>query len=135
MSELFEQLKPQALDSGITIFSFWNMTYGEIVDVIASANRQRLNQLKERASFDHILADLVGASVGRLMDKNAKFPTLYDSYPTLFKDEISKKEVEAPQEEWKLYKARLMKYATAHNEKQRRGESNNSRRASNTDNS
>lgn len=107
------------------------MTYGEISDTIASKNRVRVLEMKERASFDHIMADLIGTSVGRLLDKNAKYPSLYDAYPTLFKEEIEKEVVEEPLPDWMKIKAQLTIYATAHNKK--RGESDNSRGTSNID--
>jgi len=121
MEELFDNLKYQALECGVNVFTFWNMTYGEIVDVIKTSNKMKLAKLKEKANLDHALAELIGLSVSRLLDKNAKYPTLFEAYPELFKEESEKKKLEEPiQQDWEIAKARLMAYATNHNKK--RGE-------------
>ena len=44
-------------------------------------------RMKQKAQFDYSLADLIGASIGRLFDNNVKYPTIYEVYPTLFEEE------------------------------------------------
>lgn len=44
-------------------------------------------RLKQKAQFDYSLADLIGASIGRLLDSEVQYPTIYDVYPHLFEDD------------------------------------------------
>lgn len=44
-------------------------------------------RLKQQAQFDYSLADLIGASIGRLFSKDAEYPTIYQVYPHLFEEE------------------------------------------------
>lgn len=73
-----------------------------------------LMKMKENALNTYVLADLIGASVARLMDKNAKYPTIDKVFPSLFEPQ------EPKQQDWRNAKDWLMKYADAHNKK--RGE-------------
>lgn len=43
-------------------------------------------EAQERASFDYILADLIGRSVGRIYSSTAKIPEIADAYPSLFSE-------------------------------------------------
>ena len=40
----------------------------------------------------YMLGDLIGASVGRLLDNNCKYPTIEEVFPVLFKKEIINKD-------------------------------------------
>ena len=51
-------------------------------------------RLKQQAQFDYSLADLIGVSVGRLLDNNIEYPAIYKVYPHLFEDMV-----ETPEEE------------------------------------
>ena len=42
------------------------------------------NQEKEKATFDYLLADLIGRSVGRLYNKNNSYPKINEVYSSLF---------------------------------------------------
>lgn len=44
----------------------------------------RLEEAKEKASYDYILGDLIGISVARSFDKKNKYPEIAEVYPTLF---------------------------------------------------
>jgi hypothetical protein len=49
-------------------------------------------RMKQQAQFDYSLANLIGASVARVLDSKNKFPELYDVYPGLFEEEIKERE-------------------------------------------
>lgn len=133
MEDLFERLLEEALQCNITIFDFWEMTYGEIVLVLRAHSMKKKASLKQLLSLNHSMADLIGASVARLMNKDAKYPTLYEAFPTVFEEERSQEQAREQAREWLIYKERLMTYANAHNKKV--GESHHNRRAPNSDNS
>ena len=44
-------------------------------------------RMKQQAQFDYSLANLIGVSVGRLLNSEVEYPTIYDVYPYLFEEE------------------------------------------------
>lgn len=73
-----------AMDEGIPEREFWDMSIAELERSIASRRRVRKAQERERASYDYILADLIGKSVGRLHSSQNKYPAIEEAYPGLF---------------------------------------------------
>lgn len=114
MEQLFKQMLPIALQCGIGAREYWELTYGEIVDTIEAYNAIEKRRTQESAALVHQLANLVGISVSRLVDKDAKYPELHEAYPTLFEVPEPQKPV---QQDWRIAKERLMRYAQAHNKK------------------
>jgi len=119
MGEVFEGLKESCLMIGMTHLQFWESTYGEIIDIINAHNKNKKEEMQETATMNYQLANLIGISVGRLMDKKAKMPPLEEAYPSLFD---SKKDEEPKQQDWRVFKARMMQYATSHNQKKSKEE-------------
>ena len=97
------------------------MTFAEILRRMESYKRKMDMRMKEQAQFNYILADLIGISVARVLDKDVKYPSIEKVYPALFPVDEAKKE----QELTDLSVARFMQYANAHNEKFKRQEGNN----------
>lgn len=95
--KIFDWLN-SALDIGIEENIFWDMSLAELERKFESYKRVKENQQKEKATFDYILADLIGISIGRLYNKNNKYPKIADAYPTLFtgdaETEQKKKDIE-----------------------------------------
>lgn len=73
-----------ALDYGISEADFWNMTIAELERQISSIKRKQKEQLQEKASFDYILADLIGRSIARVYNSSNHLPEIGEVYPTLF---------------------------------------------------
>ena len=63
------------------------MTLGEVERAIESKKRVHLAELKERATMDYILGDLVGRSIARIHNSSARYPEIETVYPTLFDSE------------------------------------------------
>lgn len=84
---------------------------------IKAYNRKRLDDMKLQATMNHSLANLIGLSVARIMDSKSHYPTLFEAYPTLFAEEAEREERIRQENEWKLYKARIMEYSMSHNKK------------------
>ena len=76
-----------ALDIGITETEFWDMTFAEVERAVRSYERKKERSQREKASFDYILADLIGKSVARVYNSANVMPTLSATYPTLFSQE------------------------------------------------
>jgi regulator of sigma D len=72
------------LDAGIKEERFWNMTFAEIERELSSYARVEKFRAQEKASYDYILADLIGRSVARVYSANNTFPEIAEAYPTLF---------------------------------------------------
>lgn len=96
---------------GLSEFDFWEMTFLEIEHYITAQKEQQ----KMRASFDYMLADLIGFSIARLQNSNNKMPTLAEAYPTLFDREQEREEIAKRQDE--LSALRFRQFADAHNKK------------------
>lgn len=79
-----------ALDVGITESDFWNMTIAELDRAYKSKRRTMKIKAQEQASFDYILADLIGRSISRLYASSNKLPEISEVYPSLF----AEKEIE-----------------------------------------
>lgn len=73
-----------ALDYGISEAEFWDMTIAELNRAVESRKRMMKLEAQERASFDYILADLIGRSVARLHSSANQMPQISDIYPTIF---------------------------------------------------
>lgn len=71
------------------------MTLAELERAIASKKRNQLRDSQEKASFDYILADLIGRSVARIYNSSNHIPDISEVYPTLFNSaEIQEKKAE-----------------------------------------
>ena len=115
MVQLFEDILPPALQSGINISEYWYLTYGEIRATIDAHQANTKLRIREQASLHHSLANLIGISVARLMNDKVEYPSLKEAYPGLFSDIVE----EPVQQDWRLAKARLLQYAEANNKKKR----------------
>jgi hypothetical protein len=84
-----------ALDYGITEFDFWTMTLAELERLLDSKRRVMKQKAQEQASYDYILADLIGRSVARIYGSTNNMPDISDVYPTLFNSqELEEKKAE-----------------------------------------
>lgn len=91
------------------------MTLAEVQRKFESYKRMRELQQKEKATFDYILADLIGISIGRIYDKHTHYPKIEDVYPALFTEEVdSEKEQE---EKDKKNIARFREFANSFNKR------------------
>lgn len=75
------------------------MTLGEFKRAIES--KVRLIQIhdQKQATFDYILADLIGRSVSRIYNSANKMPSKSDVYPSLFSKEIEEEAIQARRDE------------------------------------
>lgn len=104
-----------ALDVGISEHEFWHMTLAELERAMRSKARQKKREQQERASFDYVLADLIGRSVARLYNSSNKLPELAEAYPQLF--DAKEAEERRAQQRAELSAIRFRLFAEAHNKK------------------
>ena len=91
------------------------MTLAELERAIASKRRVKRVEAQERASFDYILADLIGRSVARVQSSANKMPEIGAVYPSLFdSEEIKQKKQEKKAE---LSALRFKLFAESYNKR------------------
>ena len=74
------------------------MILGEVKRYIDSYKKKYVENFKQELMLAHLNADLMYLSIGRLFDKEAKYPELVDIYPELFKQELEQREIQREQE-------------------------------------
>lgn len=87
------------------------MTIAEISRYINSYNRQYKYKQKQDAINIYLLADLVGASVGRLY--KGKFPRIQEVFPSLFEEDQLDEEYQKKKDE--ISAQRFLQFAEAFN--------------------
>lgn len=91
------------------------MTLAEIDRKCESYKRVQKAKAKERAIFDHTLAMLVGRAMNA--SEQYPYPSLYDSYPSIFEEDIKRAEEEYSARQAKLAAIRFRQFAESHNRK------------------
>ncbi|MBE6782973.1 MAG: hypothetical protein E7536_03060 [Ruminococcaceae bacterium] len=114
-SDVIYQWLDVALDCGINEFDFWNMTIPELQRSINSYNRIKKREAQEKATYDYLLADLIGRSVSRIYSSSNTMPEISEAYPTLFDSEEIKQKKQAKQAE--LSVLRFKHFANSYNQK------------------
>lgn len=115
---LYEWLN-NCLDFGITEANFWEMTLAEINRALASKKRQLENEQRIQASFDYILADMIGRSVSRVYSSSNRMPDISTMYPTLFDSEEIQHQKQVKKDE--LSALRFKQFVAHHNSKNNGG--------------
>lgn len=90
------------------------MTYAELERYAASKKRVKEIQDRERASFDYILADLIGRSVARIYNSSNKMPAISEAYPGLFSVEVEQEAIQKRKDE--LSALRFIQFAKSFND-------------------
>jgi hypothetical protein len=91
------------------------MTLAELERAFDSRKRVLKAQAQERASYDYILADLIGRSIARVYSSANSMPDITSAYPSLFdNEEIKEKKVEKRNE---LSILRFKQFADSYNKK------------------
>ena len=103
-----------ALDCGITEAEFWEMTFAELDRMVDSRKRMETYKARERATYDYILAVMIGRAFAASMDNKAKFPELYDVYPSLFAEE---KQIQKQELSNQLSALRFKQFANSYNKR------------------
>lgn len=102
-----------ALDIGIDEDTYWDMSIGEVIRRIESYERTYRQKLKDKASFDWILGNLIGMSINRCLSSDAEYPEIYEAYPTIFSSEEVEEQKQREQDERSA--ANFLAFAAAHN--------------------
>ena len=93
------------------------MTLAEIDRHIKSRNRIQKAELKERATMDWLLADLIGRSMSRIYSSSAKMPDVMEVYPEIFKEDIEAIQEERERKQAELSALRFKQFAQSFNKR------------------
>ena len=104
-----------ALDYGISEHDFWNMTFAELDRLVASKKRMEKYEAKEKATYDYILATLIGRAFAAGMDSKATFPEIYEVYPSLFNKDKEDRERQKQEQSIQLSALRFKQFARSYN--------------------
>lgn len=110
------------LDIGLKECEFWEMTYAELERYAASRKRTIEQQERKQASFDYVLADLIGRSVARIYNSSNRMPPLNEAYPSLFSSEEAQEAKQAKIDE--LSAIRFRQFAETFNKNFKEGGKN-----------
>lgn len=91
------------------------MTIGEIERYVASRIRVKKIEAQEKASYDYILAELMGRSMARLYSSSSKFPPIEEVYPTLFDSKVA--EEKKKEKKMEASAIRFKQFADSYNQK------------------
>lgn len=91
------------------------MTLAEVNRVVESKQRVDKRKQQEKASFDYILADLIGRSVARVYSASNKLPAIEEVYSSVFDAKELQEQKETKQAE--LSALRFKQFAQAYNKK------------------
>ena len=107
LKKQINDLLPIALKNGVSIKDYWDLTPVEIAQIIKANTERQKEELKIRAQLSYQTAQLTALFVSGMLDNhNREYPTVYECYPELFKDEIKEQERindEKQKEQWKLF--------------------------------
>lgn len=97
------------------------MSIGEVSRRVASYNRVKIDNMKEKASFDYLLANTIASLMGHVLGDKGEPPKIEDIYPTLFKEQ--KTEEEQVQETAKKDITKVLAFAAQFNKRFEGGQS------------
>lgn len=91
------------------------MTLAELNRAVESKKRVQKLEAQERASFDYILADLIGRSIARIHSSSNQLPQIAEVYPALFEAEFIEEKRQEKRDE--LSVLRFKQFAQSYNKK------------------
>lgn len=91
------------------------MTLAEFGRAMESKRRVEKQRAQEKASYDYILADLIGRSIGRIYSSSTKLPEISAVYPALFNSQEIEEQKAAKKAE--LSALRFKQFANSYNKK------------------
>ena len=103
-------LKDISLQCGISIFDFWEMTFGEVVDCINAYNNKKNNDLKEQAIMDYIQAQTIVNGIASMLSKENKQKTITEMYSFIFEEENKEQEEEKIKAQLEINKQGMINY-------------------------
>lgn len=106
---------PIALECEVSVFSFWNMTLGEILVTIKAYSKRKERELKDRAYMDYKLAECIGRNIACLLSSDAEPVAFVDIYKELYEEENQAIEKKKNENKIEIQKQKMIDFANFHN--------------------
>lgn len=111
---------PIALDCGVPVGEYWDLTLQEIVDIIEAYKRRQTRDKKSRVEEAFVLAEVIANRVGMVFggkksDSDVLWP--WHFYPDLFEDKSEEIEEKREQIETEMLKIQLNSRVEAWNKR------------------
>lgn len=112
-----------ALDSGISIHTFWDSSLYEILDMIKSHERRKTRERKTKIIDNFIIAKVTAANIVSMFFPNDKLkdPKPWDYYEKLFAEEKEISEKIEQEMKFREYQARRKDYFDEINRRRQQG--------------
>lgn len=91
------------------------MTIAEVERSLRAKQKLIRSQAQEKASYDYILAELIGRSIARIYNSSNKMPDIAEVYPSLFDSAELQEKKQAKQAE--LSALRFKQFADSYNQR------------------
>jgi hypothetical protein len=104
-----------ALDYDISEADFWSMTFAELNRLVTSKQRVAKMKAQEKASYDYLLAALIGRAYAASMSSSIEFPAIEEAYPSVF--DVEQKRQEKQERINQLSALRFKQFAQSYNTK------------------
>ena len=113
MVELFDKsLLPIALQYGLSVFDFWNMTLKEILAYLKAVQEQEKTKRQDLYLQASLTANFVGSII------NGKpIPPIHQVFPELYQELAQKERAEQDYKAMMLYKEQMLDFANYHNKR------------------
>ncbi|MGL4754256.1 MAG: hypothetical protein ACRCXB_17935 [Aeromonadaceae bacterium] len=111
MRDVFEDLKPFALKAKIMPWEYWELTYGEIVEVVQCVIANEEREFKQQALLTHTLGYLITVGTGAVLG-DGKYPEIEEVFPSLG---FARPKEQAQEEDWKRMLRGFSMLAEAYN--------------------
>ena len=121
MSEQLAELYPVALEMGIPVEIFWNLSVNEIFDTLANIRRRLLREEKQRIMDNFIQAQAIAVDISALFAKDGKIAHPWDYYPSFFEAEKKSWEENQLKQQIEDYRERRKAYIAEVNRRRQLG--------------
>ncbi len=92
-------------------WDYWDLTYGEIVEVVECVVENETREFKQQATLVHTQGQLNMVAIGMALGGEGTYPELSEVFPSLFGGNT----VEAKEEDWQRMLRGFSMLADAHN--------------------
>ena len=115
-------MKQIALQSGISVSDFWDMTVGEVAETVEAINKKEEIKLKQQAIMDYTQAKTLISGIAALFSKDEEMLQIDQAYEWLFEKETKKIEEDKKNAQLEINKQRMKEYAEYVNKRRKEGD-------------
>ena len=113
-----------ALDCDISPFSFWELSVGEVMDLIESKKRKNDRKIKQQATINTVLADQINTGTSIILSEKGSIEPkqIWDYFPGLFaREKKIYEDKQSSEDELERFKENRRAFAMRHNSRYMNG--------------